>query len=133
MALVPYFIYSLFDALFLSSNPNYFLAKLVGALIIIILIPGIFYSYQVISKKPILIIDISSFFITILISQLSTYLIIEAPAVNKIITYFSLFGLILILGFVLLLSFFPLKHYFFKDPITGKYGFKGHSHKKSSN
>ena len=126
IALTPTFLWSLYDGAIYGLNPNYFLAKLTSLLIIVFLMPLIFYSYQRFTKKPILAIDISTFYVTIIASQMSFYAIIDLAPVWPSIQYISTLGTFLLFGAYLLLTLEPLKNIIFKDPITGKYGFRAH-------
>ncbi len=133
IALTPAFLYSIIDGYFYGYLPNYFPAKLVGILSIIIVIPLIFYTYKIFTKKNILVIDISSFFIAIFVSELLTYKILVAPDVPYAVSYLSLICLFILFAFYLLVTIFPLKNVIFKDPITKKYGIKGHPEKTNVN
>lgn len=126
LALTPFFIWSLVDGFVYGSNPNYFFAKLISTITIILVIPIIFYGYKFILKKSILAIDIMSFFITIFLSQYFGYLILTKAKTSYIISYISLVLLFIIFGIYLLVTVYPLKAFIFKDPITNKYGLKGH-------
>lgn len=126
MALTPFFLWTLVDGLKYGANPNYFLAKLVGLLTIIIVIPLIFYGYKIILKKSILVIDILTFYIAILLSQYFTYLILKVNPISFVVSYISLVLIIIIFAIYLLVTIYPPKNSFFKDPITKKYGLKGH-------
>ncbi len=127
MALTPFLIWSLVDGYILGSNPNYFFAKFVGAISIIVLIPILFYGYKSITKKSILFIDIFIFFISILLGQYFSYLIINMSEVSYLIKYLSVIGLLIIFGIYFIGTIFPIKTIIFKDPITNKYGVAGHS------
>ena len=126
IALTPTFLWSLYDGAIYGLNPNYFLAKLMSLLIIIFFIPLVFYSYQHIAKKPILVIDILTFYITILLSQITFYTIIDLPPVWPILQYLATLGTFILFGAYMTLTLEPLKNLIFKDPITGKYGFRAH-------
>ncbi len=128
IALTATFIYSLIDGYIYGSNPNYFFAKLIGLASIIIVIPLIFYSYTSITKKNILFIDISTFFIAIFLSEFLTYRLLLLPAISYQLQYISLVLVFIIFGFYLLLTAYPIKSKLFKDPITKKYGVEGHGH-----
>jgi len=52
IALTPTFIWTLYDGAVYGMNENYFIAKTSSVLVIIILIPLLFYAYQLITKKP---------------------------------------------------------------------------------
>ena len=51
IALTPTFIWTLYDGAVYGLNPNYFEAKALSILVIIVLIPLLFYAYQLITKK----------------------------------------------------------------------------------
>lgn len=121
------FICSLFDGFIFGMNPNYFLAKFVSLLLIIILMPVLFYTYTSITKKPILFIDISSFYIIIISSQMVFYHILNLDKLNYIYSYLGALGVFLVFGFYMVVTLLPLKNFIFKDPITNRYGLKGHS------
>jgi uncharacterized membrane protein YfcA len=83
--------------------------------------------YKLVTKKNVLFIDISVFFITIYIAQvLGTKLLSEiTPSIMT--TYISVFFLLVIVLAFLFLTIKPPKDSdIFKDPLTNKYGTKGH-------
>lgn len=126
IAITPTLLWSLIDGYKYGIYPNYFPAKLCSLLVITIVIPLIFYSYKAILKKDITIINISSFYIAIILSQYSFRYVIELNDFEFIYRYFSCVGLFIFFGCYLLLTLLPLKTPIFKDPITKKYGYKGH-------
>ena len=127
IALTPTLLWGLYDGYAYGFESNYFLAKLCSLLVIVVVIPLIFYGYQLISKKTIFVIDILSFYASIFLSQLTFKLIIEASSIDFIYRYLSCVGLFIFFGAYLLLTLLPLKNFIFKDPISKKYGFKGHT------
>ncbi|MDO5568917.1 MAG: DUF6512 family protein [bacterium] len=129
IALTPLFVWSLIDGYLLGKLPNYFISKLVGILIIIIVIPLIFYGYKYFTKKSILFIDISSFYFTILLSQWLSYLVIIRDALPYIVNYISVIVIFIIFGFYMTATLVPLKLFIFKDPLTKKYGYIAHQRK----
>ena len=88
--------------------------------------PLLFYGYQLFTKKDIPILDIIIFYIVITANQLSFYFIINNNSVSNFITYLSCIGIFLIFAGYLIHTVMPAKSFLFKDPITKKYGFKGH-------
>ena len=133
IALTPYFLWSLVDGFMYGTNQNYFLAKVVGMVAIIIIIPLIFYGYSKILKKTILVFNILTFYIAIVLGQYFSYLIMNIKEVPYFITYISLVLLFILFGFYMVSTIMPIKSFLFKDPITNKYGLKGHSHSKEKN
>lgn len=130
IALTPTFLWSLLDGAFFGTNENYFLAKITSLLIATFTIPFIFYSYRRIAKRSILAIDISLFFLAIILSQLAFYAILDLPPQGFAVAYISTLATFIFFGAYMTLTLRPLKQIIFKDPLTGKYGFLAHSHKK---
>lgn len=128
IALTPSFIWMLYDGAKYGLNPNYFVAKTTSLLVIIILIPLLFYLYQLFTKKTILAVDIIIFYVAIIVSNLLFNYIICLNPVSFFITYFAVIILFVIFGFFMVVTLMPIKSFMFKDPITNKYGVKGHSH-----
>ena len=128
IALTPTFLWSIYDGALYGLNPNYFLAKLASLLVLIFFIPLVFYSYRRITKKSILAIDIATFYIAIILSQLTFYAIIVAPEVSPVFQYLSCLGTFVLFGAYMTLTLKPLRNFLFKDPITGQYGFRAHRH-----
>ena len=81
------------------------------------------------SKLHIFFIDIISFYIVIICSQLAFSDLLQIPPVGFVVYYLSCVGLFAIFGCYMLLTFLPAKNFIFKDPITNKYGFRAHSDK----
>lgn len=126
IALTPTIFYSLYDGFIFGKNPNYFFAKLICLLSIIIIIPLIFYTYQKVIKKRIVLIDISSFYISIIISQFLFYYCLNINEVSFICKYISCVLLFIVFGCYLLLTILPLELFIFKDPRNNQFGFNGH-------
>ena len=126
IALTAALIWGLLDGFLYGPDPNYFLAKLISLLVIAIVIPAIFYFYRLFTHKSILLVDISLFYIAILLGQLSFYGILVAPDIPYIFQYLSCISLFIFFGCYMTLTLAPLKTFIFKDPITGKYGFRAH-------
>lgn len=128
IALTPSFIWMLYDGARYGLEPNYFVAKTASLLAIIIIIPVLFYAYQIFTKKAVLPIDIIIFYISIIISNLLFKYIIGLNSISFFITYFAVILLFVIFGFYMILTLMPFENFIFKDSITKKYGVKGHSH-----
>lgn len=127
LALSACFFCSVIDGFFWVSNPNYFLAKFTSLLTLIIVMPLLFYRYTAIVKKTILAIDISIFFITVACGQIIFKIVLELNPLPYIFNYLGLLGIFAIFGFYMVVTLLPIKNFIFKDPITNKYGLKGHN------
>lgn len=127
IALTPTLLWSIVDGIIYWGYPNYFIAKFISLLIILLLMPTLFYGYKIIIKKDIFILDIIIFYVVIIASQYSFYYIINMEPVSHIFNYLSCIGIFLIFGGYMIHTLMPPKSELFKDPITKKYGFKAHS------
>ena len=127
IAITPTLLWGLYDGYIYGSNPNYFTAKIVSLLVMTLVIPLIFYFQKIILKKDYVIINILSFYIAIILGQLSFYKILDLMPLDYIYIYISVIALFIFFGCYLLLTLLPLKNFLFKDPITNKYGYKGHN------
>lgn len=127
IALTPTFLWGLVDGFINGSNPNYFLAKFVSLFIIILLMPALYYGHKAISKKEIFILDIISFYIVIITSQYLFYILLKIDNIHYLIQYMSCVGTFLLFGGYMIHTLMPAKSFLFKDPLTNKYGYKGHS------
>lgn len=133
IALTPTILWGLVDGLTYGANPNYFVAKFISLLVIILLMPTLYYGHKMLIKKEMLILDIISFYIVIIASQYSFYYLINIGEVYFILKYLSCVGIFILFGGYMIHTLMPAKSIIFKDPISNKYGFKGHTeinHKK---
>lgn len=127
IALTPTILWSLYDGYLYGENRNYYLAKLLSLLVIIVVIPLLFYGYKKLAKKDILILDIAIFYIAIILSQLTFYAILSLSPLDRIFAYLSCIGLFVFFGCYMTLTLEPIRTSLFLDPITNRYGFKAHS------
>lgn len=129
ICMTPTILWSLYDGYVYGLNSNYLIAKSLSLLTIIVLIPILFYTYTAFTKKSILFIDVICFYITVICSQLIFYYFINCAPLPFIYTYLCGILLFIEVGAYMFLTFQPLKHFIFEDPISHKYGLSGHSHK----
>ena len=127
IALTPTFLWGLYDGFIYGENPNYYLAKLVSLLTLTLFIPVAFYAYKSIAKKDLLFLDITIFYIAIILSQLIFYALLNLPPVNHLLIYLSCISLFIFFGCYMTLTLEPLRNFIFLDPITNRYGFRAHS------
>ena len=126
ICMTPTILWSIYEIIKYGFSENFLIAKSLSILTIIILIPILFYSYTMFTKKSILFIDVICFYITVICSQLIFKHIIILSNIPSIYTYLSIVLLIVELIAYLYLTFKPFKNFIFKDPITHKYGLEGH-------
>lgn len=129
IALTPTLLWGLVDGFVYGSNPNYFLAKLTSLIVIIVLMPLLFYGHKLVARKDYFVFDIVSFYIVIIASQLAFYGLLQIPPVSFFVYYLSCAGLFVVIACYMILTLMPAKNFIFKDPITHKFGFKAHSEK----
>ena len=126
ICMTPTILWSIYEIAKYGFNGQFLFAKSICLLLIIILIPTLFYSYTLFTKKAILFIDVICFYITVISSQLIFRYIINLSSISNIWIYLS-FGLLIIeIVAYLCLTFAPFKNFIFKDPITKRYGLDGH-------
>lgn len=130
LALTPTLLWSLYDGFIYGTSDNYFIAKALSLLSIIIVMPTIFYTYTKFTKKNILAIDILSFYVVIIVAQSIFYYIIGLDSLDFIYNYLSIILLFIIFGIYMTSTLLPFKNFMFKDPISKKYGIKGHTDTK---
>ena len=129
IGMTPTILWSLYYVL----NTNYLVSISLSLLTIIILIPILFYTYTYFTKKSILWIDVICFYITITTSQLVFNYFINIETIPTIYTYLSIFLLLIELISYLTLTYYPIKNFIFKDPISNKYGIEGHTEMHNHN
>lgn len=127
IALTPSLLWGLYDGFVYGQNPNYFTAKTLSLVTIIVAIPVLFYTYKAILKKAFLPIDIIIFYISIILSQMVFRYFINMHPVQFLTEYISTIGLFIIFACYMVLTLQPLKNFMFKDPISKKYGKEGHT------
>ena len=128
IGMTPTILWSLVEGFYYGANTNYFFAKALCLLTIIIVIPALFYFYTYYTKKAILVVDIICFAFTIALSQLLFYYIINLDPLPFRFAYCSAIILFIEIGMYMFLTFNPIKNFIFEDPINHEYGLKGHTH-----
>jgi hypothetical protein len=126
IGMTPTFLWSVYEISKYGFNGQFILAKSMCLLTIILLIPLLFYSYTLFTKKAILFIDVICFYITIICSQFVFQYFIGLNSIPSSHVYLGVILLIIEIIAYFSLSFHPFKNFLFKDPITHKYGLDGH-------
>lgn len=103
-----------------KNTSNFLCSKLIGIITAISFTVIFFYTYTGILGANFAFIDISIFFIAVLLGEYITYkLLLSDFSCNKII---SLLLLIILLFCFVLFTYFPPKIGLFKDPVTNNFG-----------
>ena len=126
LVIAPTFLWLIVEYHFYFNNPNLFFARFISLMIMLLIIPLIFYSYTHFTKKPILFVDISSFIISIIVGQFVFSKLININISNLFLTHIGIIGLLIIFFAYIMNTYVPQKNFLHKDPITNKYGIKGH-------
>ena len=127
ICMTPTILWSLYDGYIYGMNGNFLIGKALCLLTIILLIPTLFYIYTAFTKKSILWVDVTCFFVTVVCSQLVFNYFINIDPLPYIYTYLSCILLFIEIGAYMFFTFNPLKSFIFKDPISYKYGLSGHT------
>ncbi len=106
--------------LFRKIYSNYFCSKALGIIVALLFVVIFFYTYTGILGNNYAVIDISTFFVAILIAEFITYFrVCSNRKCNKFILGMSI-GVLLI-SFIIF-TYFPPKIGLFEDPITNSFG-----------
>ena len=123
IAFWPALIYSILEYLPISKITNNFIISKAACLLVIpILIIILFYSYTSIIGHNLLIADIPIFVLSICLGQIISFKLLTMPQLPSLLTYLSLFIIVILIIQFSLFTFFPPKSLFFKDPVKGGYG-----------
>lgn len=123
----PTILWSLYDGYVYGMNGNYLIAKALCLLTIILLIPILFYMYTAFTKKSILVVDIICFYVTVICSRLVFHYFLNINSLSFIYIYLSCILLFFEIIAYTFLTFNPFKNFIFEDPISHKYGLRGHT------
>jgi hypothetical protein len=108
IALTSTIIWSLLDGYIYGINSNYFLAKFGSLMVIIILIPLLFYGYKFLFKKASHFINVLIFYITIISSQFLFSYIITCEPISYFVQYLSCIGTYIIIACYMTLTLMPI-------------------------
>lgn len=100
---------------------NFFAAKTIGTIIMIVLIPIVFYSYTAFTEE-ILAVDIATFMIAVIIGQVVSYKLFEQGQTSKITETIAIITIASSAVIFIALTFYPPHLPIFQDSNTGQYG-----------
>lgn len=121
----PMLLTSILGYIFFKSVNCYWCARAIGMLVSLTFTLAFFYTYSGVLGKNIAIIDIISFFISVILGELTSYILMNnnIPC-NK---SFAFLFIVSIASLFVLFTFNPPNIGLFKDPIDGSYGIKNNS------
>lgn len=132
LVIAPNFLWLIVEYHFYYNNSNLFFARFISIVVMLIIIPLIFYGYTHFTKKPILFVDINSFILAIIVGQLVFNKFINFNVSSLLLTHIGIVGLLIIFFAYIMNTYVPQKNFLHKDPITKKYGIKGHYDEKNN-
>ena len=100
---------------------NFFAAKTIGTMIMVVLIPTVFYSYTAFTEE-ILAVDIATFMIAVIIGQIVSYKLFKQGQTSKTTETIAIITITLLAIIFILLTFYPPHLPIFQDSNTGQYG-----------
>lgn len=129
LAVFPSLLWLLIEVPFLKNNSNFLLAKCISLIVIILLIPTLYYLAKYIFGKNITWIDILIFYVSVGFGQICSYIVLNIPKAHPTFNYLSLIIMILIYGYFLIATLIPGESEIYLDPLTNKKGILGHRKK----
>jgi len=123
LAFWPGLVYALVEWPFFGRRvKNFWTAKAVGLFAVPLVIVSLFYGYTAWAGHNVLWLDISLFFLAVLVGQmLSCRILLRRPVASGIKIPAGILLVLMIAAFSLL-TYFPPRCPLFQDPRTGRYG-----------
>ena len=101
---------------------NFFAAKTIGTIVMIVIIPAVFYAYTAFTEE-ILVVDIATFMIAVIVGQIASYKLFKKGKPSKRTEIIALIVIALLAVIVVVFTFYPPHLSIFQDSNTGLYGF----------
>ena len=122
LAFVPSLIFAFIQSCFSKDYKCFWLVKLIGIILGTLLIPVLFYTLSGAFGKLSAIIDISIFFVSIIIQYFIEYLLFDRLNCKHNLNWLYVILLLLIFALFITFTFYPPKIPLFLDPVTKTYG-----------
>jgi len=100
---------------------NYYAAKATGAIIMVILIPAVFYSYTTFTEEN-LSVDIATFMIAVIIGQSVSFMLFRQGKQSKSKETIAIIAIASLAILFVMFTFYPPHLPIFQDTTTGRYG-----------
>jgi FtsH-binding integral membrane protein len=104
-----------------NTVSNFFSAKAVGIVLMVIIIPVVFYTYTAFTKEN-LAIDIATFMIAVIVGQIVSVILYRKTSRSRITEAVAIAVLVLLATMFLAFTFYPPHLPIFLDSESGKYG-----------
>lgn len=123
IAVMPVFIWTMIEILFLKrSYTNWATSLLFEVLVLMVFIPVVFYTYTSFTKHSILWVDITTFYLAILLGQWLAYQIRILEPIGLYMDLMAAILVIIILTLFVIFTFYPPRLEIFRDSIDHTYG-----------
>lgn len=100
---------------------NFFSAKTIGTIIMLVFIPTVFYAYTTFTEE-ILIVDIATFMIAVIIGQIISYVLYKKDKTSRRTETIAVIIIVLLALIFITFTFYPPHISLFQDSTTGRYG-----------
>jgi len=100
---------------------NFFAAEVIGTIIMVVLIPTVFYSYTAFTEE-ILAVDIATFMIAVIIGQIVSYKLFKQGQTSKTTETIAIITIASLAVIFIAFTFYPPHLPIFQDSTTGQYG-----------
>lgn len=122
--LAPTLLLILIEMLLVNVTPNFMFAKLISIVAMVMVNPLLFIIYFNFSKWDMVVINVLTTISSALIGLLVSVLVLNIPTLPDPIIYISIVGIIMIIAFYLIATFFQTNDFIFLDPVTKKINLK---------
>jgi len=103
---------------------NFFTAKVIGTIVMVVIIPAVFYAYTVFTEE-ILAVDIATFMIAVIIGQIISCRLYKKGNPSKRTEIIAVIVIVLLAIMFISFTFYPPHLSIFQDSNTGQYGIAG--------
>ena len=103
---------------------NFFAAKVIGAIVMIVIIPAVFYAYTAFTEE-ILVVEFATFMIAVVVGQIISYKLFQTDKPRERTEIIAIIVIALLAVIFITFTFYPPHLSVFQDSNTGQYGIPG--------
>jgi len=122
--LAPTLIFILLEILLVNITPNFMFAKLISIISMVMVNPLIFIVSFKFSKWDMIVINIFTSVTSALMGLLTSSIILNISTLPQPIIFISMVGIVMIIAFYFIATFFQTDDFIFIDPVTKKINLK---------
>ena len=100
---------------------NFFAAKAIGTIVMIVVIPAVFYAYTAFTEE-ILAVDIATFMIAVVVGQIISYRLFKKGKQSRRTEIIAIIVIVLLAIIFVTFTFYPPHLSIFQDSNSGQYG-----------